>query len=995
MAENEDNRDPVEQLAEEFSRRLRNGEHPSVSEYVQKYPQYAAEIRELFPTVAAMEQLSSPEAAERKAAQDQPVVPLASDHIGDYRIVREIGRGGMGVVYEAQQQSLQRRVAIKVLATSATASPKQVQRFTREARAAASLHHTNIVPIFGSGEENGRHYYVMQFIQGVGLDEILRAMTQDRGLPQCRDGSASGGSRSSLTSLMAQALRDGRFAQKKTIDAAAVPPQSNPSSTGGDSADAPPITGNSPLGDPNTAVHLGHRYWNSTARIGLQLADALQYAHRQGVLHRDIKPSNLLLDDKGTVWITDFGLAKHEDHEALTETSDVVGTLRYMAPEQLNGLADGRSDVYSLGLTLYEMLTLTPAFGETNHGQLIRHKTTGAPKPPRAVNPAIPRDLETIVLKACATDPAHRYQTAGALAADLERFLDDRPILARRVTPMERLWRWGRRNPTIAALSATAVLLLATVAVVSAVGRYRTSQLLARVADERTRAEVNLQLAVRAFDNIIDKVASRGLPQSFELDLGVDPSSIEETAITEADAELLQSLLKFFRDFAERNQTDLRAQTANAYRRIGDIHLRLGHLQEAQNAYGNALRIYEALQEKEPQDIACLLARAQILNAMGIAHSRGGDWRGAVGAHSQAKEILAKVPEGKSDETTKFELAHTLNLLTSVAGRSELANAIASVRIPADELSIIARGSVGRRGFIARRGVWSSDRLLAASSESLSLRLAQIQGYCRQAEQLLLDLVQQQPANVNYRIELSQCYRNAIRLQSIEGQFEQAEDSLQKAIGLLDQLVRDYPDNPQFLYHLADVLCLTVPRPDAPSYAERERIVQASLMCRRLTSLFPNVPEYRTLMAGAWIKLADIQYDANELDAAQQNYTQAAAGLNSLVQQSPDVFLYRLMYIRSLIGLSDLKRDRGQLDAAREAIETAIAAYEGHEKSRQENPVYWRLLRPLYLRQARLLNELGRPYLASQALMKARSILAVPPPSEENGKGTKNPIPAP
>lgn len=976
MAENEDIRDPVEQLAEEYTRRLRNGERPSVSEYAEKYPQYADEIRELFPMVASMERLGSRETVERRAAQSQTVVPLATDRIGDYRIVREIGRGGMGVVYEAQQESLQRRVAIKVLAASATASTKQVQRFTREARAAASLHHTNIVPIFGVGEEKGRHYYVMQLIEGVGLDEILRGMAPGEGPHARGEDSAGEDSRSSLTSLMTQALREGRFAPKKI-------------------AEARPSAGGPPVTIPDTGVHLGRRYWISTARIGLQLADALQYAHRQGVLHRDIKPSNLLLDRRGTVWITDFGLAKHEDHEAITQASDIVGTLRYMAPEQLNGSADNRSDIYSLGLTLYEMLTLTPAFGQTGYGQLIHRKTTGSPVSPRAVNPAIPRDLETIVLKACAADPAHRYPTAGALAADLERFLDDRPIQARRATPAERLWRWSRRNPAIAALSAAAVLLLATVAVVSAVGRYRADRLLVQVADERTRAQTNLQLAVRAFDSIINRVASRGLPQSFELDLGVDPSSIEETAVTPADAELLQSLLAFFADFAERNGVDLRAETANAYRRIGDIRLRLGQLQEAGDAYRSALATYEALQAKAPDDPALRLARVQVLNATGLACSRGGDWRGAVEAHSQARRALEQVAQDRSGEPEKFELAHTLNLLTSVVGRSEIARVFGSARVGTDETPMPLGGWVRRRALLLGRGLLSQDRPAAASGNPLRPRIAQADAYCRQAEQILLDLVQRQPANADYRIELSIAYRSAMRIQSIEGRFPQAEDSLGKAIDVLNQLVRDYPDKPQFQYHLADALCLTVPRSDVPSPQERERLVEANLMCQRLTSIFPSVPEYQTLLAGTWMKLADLQSDANEPEAAEQNYARAATHLTALIEQSPDVFLYRLMCIRSEARLSELKRERRQLDAAREAIDAAVALYESDSKPHQDNPVYRRLVRPLYRLQALILTELGRPYLANQAWMKAQSATTGTPPTNTETKEATTPVPTP
>src|SRR5262249_34643807 len=187
--------------------------------------------------------------------------------------------------------------------------------------------------------------------------------------------------------------------------------------------------------------------------------DALPHAANQGVLHRDIKPSNLLLDDTGNVWVTDFGLAKAAgDGDDLTHTGDIVGTMRYMAPERFNGQGDLRSDVYSLGLTLYELLVLQPAFGEADRNKLVKQVMHDEPGRPRELNRAVPRDLETVVLKAIARDPAHRYQTPGEMADDLKRFVEDRPVRARRISPAEKLWRWCRRNPLPAGLLAGIVL---------------------------------------------------------------------------------------------------------------------------------------------------------------------------------------------------------------------------------------------------------------------------------------------------------------------------------------------------------------------------------------------------------------------------------------------------------------------------------------------------------------------------------------------------------
>jgi hypothetical protein len=201
-------------------------------------------------------------------------------------------------------------------------------------------------------------------------------------------------------------------------------------------------------------------FFRGVARLAVQVADALAYAHRQGILHRDVKPSNLLLDQQGTVWITDFGLAKAEGADDLTQTGDIVGTVRFMAPERFDGRSLPQSDVYALGLTLYELLTLQPAFDDVNKARLVNKVLHDPPVPPRKLDSRIPRDLETVVLKCLAKDPAERYATAEALAEDLRRFLADRPVRARRASWRERSWRWCRRNPAVASLLAAVSLSL-------------------------------------------------------------------------------------------------------------------------------------------------------------------------------------------------------------------------------------------------------------------------------------------------------------------------------------------------------------------------------------------------------------------------------------------------------------------------------------------------------------------------------------------------------
>jgi serine/threonine protein kinase len=389
MSEVNSERHPVDALAEEFVERYRRGERPSLTEYTAAHPELAAEIRDLFPALVMMEDVRPGDGHRTAAAAAGPAAATGGlERLGDYRILREVGRGGMGVVYEAEQESLGRHVALKVLPAQALLDPERLVRFQREARAAARLHHTNIVPVFGVGEEGSHHYYVMQFIQGLGLDQVLDELKR---LRKFKNGTAAGPARPSsvCAAAVAEALLTGRFSRgpgpAPLTGAVDTPPPSSlvvaPSAS--DSATAVHLPGQA---EHTTLSESGRGYWQGVACIGVQVAEALAHAHGQGILHRDIKPSNLLLDTHGTVWVTDFGLAKASDGGDLTRTGDIVGTLRYMAPERFGGQADPRSDLYGLGVTLYELLTLRPAFDEADRNKLLGRVLHEEPLRPRRLN---------------------------------------------------------------------------------------------------------------------------------------------------------------------------------------------------------------------------------------------------------------------------------------------------------------------------------------------------------------------------------------------------------------------------------------------------------------------------------------------------------------------------------------------------------------------------------------------------------------------------------
>lgn len=522
--EHEQNSEELDRLAGEFIERLRRGEKLDVNQFALEHPELAGQIRELFPALAMMEQVRP--IADDFAGSLPDLGAIAEsklDRLGDFRILREVGRGGMGIVYEAEQISLGRRVALKVLPKHALLDSRYLRRFQNEARSAARLHHTNIVPVFGVGQHEGLHYYIMQFIQGVALDEVIaemdairnpngRAANSHRHPTRARNQSAATLAQSLLSSSTNVSLSptppaNGPVAEFRLDPLPHASPAADPSAPA-----RPPFNGDSPKGRDANSSRLGtspstlpdqwdKTYWKSVARLGAQIADALEYAHGQGILHRDIKPANLLLDTQGTIWITDFGLARGDELQGVTRSGDIVGTMRYMAPEQLEGKADVRSDVYSLGVTLYELLTLTTPHDAVERSRLMRQIIDSSPRRPRAIDPRIPVDLETIVLKAIHRFPTDRYPRAADLSADLRRFLDDRPIEARRITIGERALRWCWRNPIVSSLAGVVLILIAglliTAGISAAIRRERDAAIASQGRAERAESQ-SQQMLTRA-----------------------------------------------------------------------------------------------------------------------------------------------------------------------------------------------------------------------------------------------------------------------------------------------------------------------------------------------------------------------------------------------------------------------------------------------------------------------------------------------------------------
>ena len=456
-------------VTDEFVSAVQQGDQPDIETFARRHPRIADSIRSLFPALLTLHR-----SQHESSSWDRPF-----ERMGEFRVLEEIGRGGMGVVFRAEQPSLGRFVALKVLPISALMDDQQLNRFKNEARAAATLNHPNIVPIYSVGVEQGAHFYAMQLIEGETLAEVIHRLSSEA----TTDGSLQ--KEMDLCSQSASLESTSKYVQDKTRGRMVRPSPRQTSLV---------------LRSKRGGTETNHEFYRHVAHLGQQAALALEHAHSHGVLHRDIKPANLLVNGAGHLWITDFGVARLESDASMTVTGDLLGTIRYMSPEQAlgNRLVDQRSDVYSLGVTLYETLTLQPALHGEDRLGLLQKIANDEPTRPRRIRADIPQDLETIVLKAIEKEAADRYPSASAMAADLQCFLDNRPISARPPALVDRLGKWSRRHQTVvwsslAIMAIGLVLLAASTILIGNANRENRRQ--------RKLAEANLKAALEVIED--------------------------------------------------------------------------------------------------------------------------------------------------------------------------------------------------------------------------------------------------------------------------------------------------------------------------------------------------------------------------------------------------------------------------------------------------------------------------------------------------------------
>jgi eukaryotic-like serine/threonine-protein kinase len=904
----------LESIAEKFTVAYRDGLNPRIEDYQSDYPELAAELSDLLSSIVMIEQVKG---HARQSGPDTAAWDRLSglQQIGDYRILKEIGRGGMGVVFAAEHQTLGRKVAIKVMPTPAVCDETTIKRFRREAQSAARLHHTNIVSVFGVGEGDGICYYVMDLVDGWALSEWIGQL-------------------------------------RKQLN--------------GDQSESPDLQMlSSNLADP-LAPENRFRW---TASVGIQLADAISHAHSKDILHRDIKPANILLDRQGTVWITDFGLAKDAKQQiGLTQLGDVVGTPQYLAPEALEGRYDPRSEVYCLGLVLYELATLKPAYSGATSAEIIRAVASRSPTSIRKVDPGIPIDLGTIIDKSLARDPMHRYATAEDLKQDLVAFTENRPISARPPSSFETAVRWARSNPLSASLAGLSGLLLLLVAITASVGYATTRRALSKesqIADslrlqqtktesarqlaeknlslmeaQYARAESNVSLTIEAFDEMFKAIVARGAHSAVDLEIdGYREISGMETALTRQDAEFLNRMVPFYEDFASLNSSNesLRAESAKAYRRLGNIYQLVGQASPAIEAYQKSLKQLPRPSQYTPADVDLLLTRVRTQNELSTALRRNGAIIGSQRWYQKSVQMLEDFLELSPVREVRLELARTLGALGFSTLRAMNSGGLATV--PAN--TGLSRRAADLRGPIREPPIQSDppERVLdprskenapkssrgdffARNSRNPALDRArrmwvlQNKPYNYRALEILDELMAEDPDNPDIESVRAGCLWN-LAAASIDEDRSGAIEYRGMAIESLERLVANHPDKLEYRYLLA-LSCSLVATP--MDDAELRQLQRGTEVIQALIEQY-SILDYEHLHANLRVKQASFHTASGNHDRALKELRAARSSITQLLENATSDRSYVVtlgILVRELQQLQRSYREEGNMRSANE-----------------------------------------------------------------------------
>lgn len=595
--------DQMTRALEEYLADLERGYAHDLEQFAQRFPGISGELVECLRGLEFIHHTSSDlgrnaNAMANAMASDQRE-DSAIGRLGDFRLIREIARGGMGFVYEAEQVSLRRRVAVKILPLMSMLDDRQLQRFKNEVQAMATLDHPHIVDVYHVGQENGIHYFAMRFIDGCSLATVIE---QARSNADMGNGSENTGNNTSSSHENPSSLGNGSDRDRDGDRLDQAHQATRPIASLSTSRAAQPS-----------------RYYQQVAELVRQAAEGLAFAHQMGIIHRDVKPSNLLLDKSRHVWISDFGLARTQFDNRLTATGDVLGTLKYMSPEQAGGakLLDHRSDIYSLGAVLYELTTLQcPHTAEDRHA-LIRDVMERDPPPPRQVERTVPAALERITMQALAKSPWNRYETAQEMADDLQRFLDGRPVVAQKTRRWEAAVRWGRRNPLTAVLGALLFVLLVTLAIAGPIASSHYAELAGQEAQARLAAEAAKKRAQENQQQVQEVLDEVVMEAAWEL--------ASRPGLEDFSRGLYERALQYYSSVASESGDDVRVrcQIAVAHRELARHKLLLSEGADVDSQLAQSLTMLEELAREYPEHPDVLMELAETLRSVGVRRRDG------------------------------------------------------------------------------------------------------------------------------------------------------------------------------------------------------------------------------------------------------------------------------------------------------------------------------------------------------------------------------------
>ncbi len=925
----------LDDLLAEISEKLHTGQVINLDEYAAKFPQLARRIERLLPAMLAMADLgyASQAGGGPILGRGDRAVPSPGT-LGDFRILREIGRGGMGVVYEAEQISIGRHVALKVLPFAAILDPRQLNRFKNEARAAGTLDHPNIVSVYSVGTDRGVHYYSMQLIHGQSLAELIAGLRESRGVVRGVPAAVD-----DLRWAAATAHEQGSHHRETEL------PSTNPVvSIGGDTQLRPASTA-------STLSRFGTReYFRGVAQLGIQAAEALHYAHENGIMHRDIKPGNLLVNSEGQLWVTDFGLAHIDNEPSATVTGDIVGTLRYMSPEQTQApkaVVDHRTDIYSLGATLYELLTLQPACRATSRQAMLREIAEGEPITPLKINPSIPRELATIVSKALEKRSENRYLVAQEMADDLCRYLDGRPISARRVSKLQRLRRLMSRHSDLVFVAAVAMLLV-SLTVAAAAGmiwraHQRTQNALAHQEAALQRATENARMVRKAADKMYCNIALQRISDDSEL--------------TSTQRRFLDDALAIYEDLTNTTSEEFvdQLETGFALARMASILDKSGKWKESFEAAEQAIHVLAPFRESRPDNLHLLKTLGQLYHNYANGLDGAGRTELALEVNRKAAGVVEQTAALEPGNVRNNEMLASIELNQSCFLRrlGRLPEAESSARRAWESAAAATRQD--DKFMEAWDTSFRAAGNLAAVLQDLG-RVAESEQVCRQAIDECQTLCTEYPSDLRFarilgmlQVTLASKLSDQHRWLEAESAFRGALAATQKTLPngespakllqseLKDEAFLDEWCHPSAFQTHADAqvqLGEILSRQDKFDEAV-QMLTEATFVLEELAGRYPDVLDFHASRGrGEWY-LARALRKTVKSGEAEQHFRKAAELYRNLVTTFPRTYE---SLSRVLCDLGNLLRDEGRRAEARQAYEAGIEQAEQSLAWRPDQP---------------------------------------------------------